>query len=75
MVVDVLTPRTTIPDNVFLGIASKNDQAPNIIVNLRNNPSLTPAQLGTEAEILEKVRALIEPAGGTMNIRSVRVIK
>ncbi|NVB36406.1 hypothetical protein G6O69_01090 [Pseudenhygromyxa sp. WMMC2535] len=74
MVMDVLTPRTSNPANVYLGIASKNNQAPNIIVNIRNNPRLTPELLGTEAEILEQVRLLIEPAGGVMNIRSVRVI-
>lgn len=72
---DVLTPRTKVPANVALGVASKNNQAPNIIVNIRNNPYLSRESLGGEAQLLEDVRDLIEPAGGVMKIRTVRIIE
>ena len=75
-VVDVYTPTGSNSRNVLSNIAQKEDQAPNIIVYIRNNPSLTVEQFGTEEQILAKLRALIDPENlGIMRIRSVRVIK
>lgn len=74
VVTDTLTPSTSNPASVYTSVSRKNDQAPSIIVNLLNNPSVRAEQLGSEANILEQVRLLIEPAGGTMRINSVRVI-
>lgn len=73
-VFDVLTPRTENPANVALGIASKNNQAPNIIVNIRNNPHLSMESLGGPKQLMQDVRDLIEPAGGVMKIKSIRIV-
>jgi hypothetical protein len=70
---DVLTPRTATPQNVALSVAGKSDQAPNVIVNIRNNPRLTRASLGGETGLLEDVRSLIEPSGGSLNIKRIRI--
>jgi len=70
---DVLTPRTKIPANVALGVASKNDQAPYIIVNIRNNPHLSKDALGGEAGLMQGARDLIEPAGGIFRILGIRI--
>ena len=75
IVVDVYTPTVSSVDKVIYHIAEKNNQAPNIIVNIRSNPHLSLEQFGTAEELLEKLRNIIAPDGGTMNIRSVRVIK
>jgi hypothetical protein len=65
-VTDVLTPRTSKPANVLLSIADKNNQAPNIIVNLRHT-SITPQQLG---DVMPGIRAL-----GASDIQTVRIVK
>jgi hypothetical protein len=65
-VTDVLTPRTSKPANVLLSIADKNDQAPNIIVNLRHT-SVAPQQLG---DVMSGIRVL-----GAFDIRTVRLVK
>ena len=74
LVFDVYTPKSTNFMSVYSTVAGKNDQAPNIIVNLLNNPYVKRSSLGSEEYMLEQVRLLIEPAGGTMNIKSIRVL-
>jgi RHS repeat-associated protein len=66
-VTDVFTPITEQPGSVIRGIADKNIQAPNIIVDLRAT-SVTEWELG---DVMTRVR------GGfrATNIRSVRFIK
>jgi hypothetical protein len=66
---DVYTPATTNPNNVILGIIAKNDQAPNIIVNLRHT-TVTPEQLG---DVISRINNFGPNSAG--NIKSVRIIK
>ena len=63
--VDVLTPQTQKADNVILGIASKNNQAEHIIVNLRHT-SVQSKDLGSVMERLKD--------HGATNIKSVTFI-
>ena len=70
---EVFTPRTATPANVAQGLRNKNNQSPNIAVNIRNNPSLTRASLGGEEGLLKDTRDLVEPAGGTLNILWIRI--
>jgi hypothetical protein len=71
---DVLTPRTANPRNVLLSIADKNDQAPSIIVNLSNNPSVWASQLGDFGNILDRVWEILEPQGVPLNIKQLRIV-
>lgn len=71
----VITPKTKKPPNVAWGVAKKNYQAPNIIVNIRNNPKLSAESLGGSEGVLQGVRDLIEPTGSKVKIRSVLIIE
>ena len=72
---DVFTPISTKVGSVYLGISRKNNQAPNIIVNIKNNPNFTAEQIGNQGFILNQVRSIIEPQGKKMNIVYVKVIE
>lgn len=64
---DVFTPITSKPGNIISGIANKNNQAPNIIVNLQHTP-VTGSQLGNVLDRLHN-------GFGATNIQSVRIIE
>jgi hypothetical protein len=78
VVTDVLTPISSKPGSVVRSIADKNNQAPNIIVNLRSS-SATEWQIGTETrpgttEVLGDVMQRVREGFDARNIRSVRII-
>ena len=64
---DVFTPITSKPGNIISGIANKNNQAPNIILNLRHTP-VTGSQLGNVMDRLHN-------GFGATNIQNVRIIE
>jgi peptidoglycan-associated lipoprotein len=64
---DVLTPRTTIPNNIVRNITSKYDQSPNIILNLRHTP-VQPSDLG---DVLYRVQV----GFGRTDIKQILIIK
>ena len=64
---DVFTPITSKPGNIISGIANKNNQAPNILLNLQHTP-VTGSQLGNVLDRLHN-------GFGATNIQSVRIIE